>query len=335
MALLTVIVPLYNEQDCAQACYERLTQVLSDMSVSAPDNKDNKNKENKTEIETKTKIEFEIIFVNDGSRDNTLSIIQSIAQNDNRLKIISLSRNFGQQAAFSAGLEYAKGDAVIFIDADLQDPPEVIPELVKKWLEGYQIIYGKRIRRKGESVFKLLSAKIYYKLLHSLADVKIPHDTGDFRLIDRCVADTVLKMPEHNRFLRGMTCWTGFKQTSVEYHRDKRVAGQTKYGFFKMIRLATDGIFAFSAKPLKLVSLLGSTALIASLLLLIYVFVSIFAGNTAAGWASIICVIMFFGGIQLLALGIIGEYIARIFDEVKGRPNYIVDFTVNISDDYE
>ena len=311
MPLLTVIVPLYNEQECAQTCYERVTGVLSSVED----------------------IDFEIIFVNDGSSDNTLPIIHSIAQNDKRLKVINLSRNFGQQAAFSAGMQYARGDAMVFIDADLQDPPEVIAEFVEKWREGYKIVYGKRKKRAGESGFKLLSAKLYYKLLNALTDAKIPKDTGDFRLIDRCVADMVLKMPEHNRFLRGMTCWTGFKQTSVEYHRDKRFSGETKYGFVKMLRLAMDGIFSFSAKPLKIVSLMGFMSLIASFLLLIYVLVSLFTGNTAAGWSSIICVVAFFGGIQLLSLGIVGEYIARIFDEVKGRPNYIVDYTVNFDVD--
>lgn len=305
MPLLTVIVPLYNEQECAQVCYERVAEVLTPV------------------------IEFEIIFVNDGSSDNTLPIIQSIAQNDKRLKVISLARNFGQQAAFSAGMEYAKGNAVIFIDADLQDPPEVMLEFIEKWKEGYQIVYGKRKRRDGESKFKLLSAKLYYKLLHSLADAKIPQDTGDFRLIDRRVADMILKMPEHNRFLRGMTCWTGFKQSCVEYHRDKRFSGETKYSFVKMIRLAFDGIFSFSAKPLKTVAFLGSIVIVIAFLLLVYALVSKFTGNANAGWASIMCAVTFLGGVQLLSLGVIGEYIARIFDEVKGRPNYIVDFTVN------
>ena len=308
MALLSVIVPLYNEKECAQMCYERICEVLSSVDTGG---------------------EFEIIFVNDGSADETLPIILSLAQSDKRLKVISLSRNFGQQAAFSAGMEYAKGDAVIFMDADLQDPPEIIPELVEKWREGYQIVYGVREVREGESKFKRFSAKLYYKLLSKLADVKIPQDTGDFRLIDRCVADTVRKMPEHNRFLRGMSCWTGFRQISVAYHRDRRFSGETKYSFFKMIKLAADGILSFSAKPLKIVSLLGFCSLFVSLVLFIYVLVSIFVGSAASGWSSIICVITFFGGVQLAALGIIGEYIARIFEEVKGRPNYIVDFTVN------
>jgi dolichol-phosphate mannosyltransferase len=172
--------------------------------------------------------DYEIIFVNDGSSDETLPIIRALAGQDKRLKVISLSRNFGQQAAFSAGMEYAKGDAVIFMDADLQDPPEVIPEFIAKWREGYRIIYGVRKRREGESKFKRFSATLYYRLLSGLADIKIPHDTGDFRLIDRCVLDTVRKMPEHNRFLRGMSCWTGFKQISVEYRREKRFSGETK-----------------------------------------------------------------------------------------------------------
>lgn len=308
MPSLTVIVPLYNEQECAQICYDRIKEVLSSV----------------------TDIEFEIVFVNDGSSDNTLPIIQSIACNDKRLKVINLSRNFGQQAAFSAGMEYAKGNAIIFMDADLQDPPEIMPEFIKKWKEGYQIVYGKRKKRDGESKFKLLTAKLYYKLLHSLADAKIPHDTGDFRLIDRRVADMILKMPEHNRFLRGMTCWTGFKQSCVEYHRDKRFSGETKYGFFKMIRLALDGIFSFSAKPLKTVSLLGFLVIFIAFLLFVYTLVSKFTGNANAGWTSIMCAVTFLGGVQLLSIGVIGEYIARIFDEVKGRPNYIVDFTVNI-----
>ena len=311
MALLSVIVPLYNEEECAQMCYERISGVLGsvDMGGEKPD--------------------YEIIFVNDGSTDGTPGIILSLAEGDKRLKVISLSKNFGQQAAFSAGMEYALGDALIFMDADLQDPPEVIAEFVEKWREGFRIVYGVRRRREGESKFKRFSAKLYYRLLGALADAKIPQDTGDFRLIDRRVADAVRNMPEHSRFLRGMSCWTGFRQASVSYDRDRRFSGETKYSFFKMIKLAADGILSFSAKPLKIVSLVGGVSLFASLVLFVYVLVSIFAGNAAAGWASIICVITFFGGVQLAALGIIGEYIARIFEEVKRRPNYIVDFTVN------
>lgn len=311
MALLSVIVPLYNEKECAKTCYERVAGVLSSVDMGGG------------------KPEFEIIFVDDGSTDGTLPIILSLAEGDKRLKVVSLSKNFGQQAAFSAGMEYAKGDALIFLDADLQDPPEVIPEFIEEWQKGSRIVYGVRKMREGESKFKRFTAKLYYRLLGLLADVKIPYDTGDFRLIDRRVADAVRKMPEHNRFLRGMSCWTGFRQSSVAYRRDRRFSGETKYSFFKMIKLAADGILSFSAKPLKIVSMLGVFSLFASIVLFVYVLVSLFSGSAQAGWASIICVITFFGGLQLTALGIIGEYIARIFEEVKGRPNYIVDFTVN------
>ena len=312
MVLLSVIVPMYNERECAQMCHGRISEVLSSIEIGGE------------------KADFEIIFVDDGSTDGTLAIIKSLAESDKRLKVIGLSKNFGQQAAFSAGMDYAKGDALVFMDADLQDPPELVPEFVEKWREGCQIVYGVRKRRKGESKFKRFSAKLYYRLLNVLADVKIPQDAGDFRLIDKCVAEAVKKMPEHNRFLRGMSCWTGFRQASVEYERDSRFSGRTKYGFFRMMKLAADGILSFSAKPLKIVSLLGAFSLFASLLLFVYVLASIFSGNAEAGWASIICVASFFGGLQLTAMGIIGEYIARIFEEVKRRPNYIVDFTANI-----
>ena len=276
--------------------------------------------------------DYEIICINDGSRDKTLSILENLAIRDKRLKVLSFSRNFGHQCAVTAGLKYVTGDAIVIIDADLQDPPELIPEMLKLWEAGNDVIYGKRKTRDGESVFKLFTAKIFYKTLNALSDVEIPKDTGDFRLVDRKVVDTINSLPEHNKFLRGLFSWVGYKQIPFQYERKERFAGKTKYPLKKMLKLASDGIISFSTKPLKIVGGLGILSIVISFILLIYALISyIFKlNNLSAGWTSLMLGITFFAGVQLLSLWIMSEYIARIYDESKNRPQYIIEKKINI-----
>ena len=307
---ISVVVPMYYEEKVVEECYKRL-------------------KEN---LEKLKKYENEIIFINDGSKDRTLEILEQIASKDEKIKVISFSRNFGHQAAVTAGLQYVSGDAIVIIDADLQDPPELITEMVALWEQGNEVIYGKRKKRKGESAFKLLSAKMFYKTLNSLSDVEIPKDTGDFRLVDRKVVDVINSLPEHNKFLRGLFSWVGYKQLPYEYERKERFAGKTKYPLKKMLKLAADGIIGFSSKPLKLVGTLGFISIIISILILIYALISYILklNNLSAGWTSIMVAITFFAGVQLLSLWVIAEYIGRIYDETKQRPQYIIDKKYNL-----
>ncbi len=307
---VSIIVPMYFEEDVVNECYKRLSSTLNNLK----------------------EYYYEIVCVNDGSQDKTLDILEELAQNDDNLKVISFSRNFGHQAAVTAGLKYATGDAIVIIDADLQDPPELIPEMLNLWEQGYEVIYGKRKSRAGESPFKLLSAKMFYKTLNALSDVEIPKDTGDFRLVDRKVVDTINEMPEHNKFLRGLFSWVGYKQIPYEYERKERFAGKTKYPLRKMLRLASDGIISFSNKPLKIVGGLGVFSIFISFALLVYALLSyIFKLNDlSAGWTSLMIGITFFAGVQLLSLRIISEYIGRIYDETKQRPQYIIKKKINI-----
>ena len=310
MKKISLVIPMYYEEQVAEECYKRVSKVLKGL-------KD---------------YDYEIIFVNDGSKDKTLPILEKIADKDKKVKIVSFSRNFGHQAAVTAGLKYVTGDAVVIMDADLQDPPEIVPDMLKKWEEGYEVIYGKRKKRDGESAFKLLTAKAFYATLNKLSDVEIPKDTGDFRLVDRKVVDVVNSLPEHNKFLRGLFSWVGFKQYPYEYERKERFAGKTKYPLKKMLKLAKDGIIGFSTKPLKIVGGLGILSVVVSIIILIYAILS-FAfswNNLTAGWTSIMCTMTFLGGIILISLWMIGEYIARIYDETKQRPQYIVDKKINI-----
>ena len=311
MKKISLVIPMYYEELVAQECYNRVSKVLEKI---------------------KGKYESEIIFINDGSKDKTLDILKEIANEDKTVKIISFSRNFGHQAAVTAGLEYASGDAIVIMDADLQDPPELIPDMLKQWENGYEVIYGKRKTRDGESAFKLLTAKAFYATLNKLSDVEIPKDTGDFRLVDRKVVDVINALPEHNKFLRGLFSWVGFNQYAYEYERKERVAGETKYPLKKMLKLASDGIISFSTKPLKAVGGLGIFSIFASIFILLYSILSyIFKWNSlTAGWTSIMCTITFLGGMILVSLWMIGEYIARIYDETKQRPQYIVKETINI-----
>ena len=303
MKKVSVVIPMYNEEEVANKSYTKIKDILENLK----------------------QYEYEIIFVNDGSKDSTLTILQKIAKENEKVKVLSFSRNFGHQAAVTAG-------AIVIIDADLQDPPELIPQMLELWEDGNEVIYGKRKKRKGESAFKLVTAKMFYKTLNALSDVEIPKDTGDFRLIDRKVIDVVNSLPEHNKFLRGLFSWVGFKQIPFEYERQERAAGKTKYPLKKMIKLATDGIISFSTKPLKLVGGLGFITIIISIIILIYSLVSYAfrLNQLSPGWTSIMVAITLFSGVQLLSIWIISEYIARIYDETKNRPEYIIDKKINI-----
>ncbi len=301
--VVSVVLPVYNEEEVLPETLRRLTAALEAIGES-----------------------FEVVIVNDGSRDGTMRIVREVCAADPRFKLLSFSRNFGHQTAITAGMDHTSGQAIVVIDADLQDPPEVIAELVSQWREGYEVVYARRIERKGETAFKKRTARLYYRLLRGLTTVEIPVDTGDFRLIDAKVRDALLAVPEHNRYVRGLVSWLGFRQTFVPYVREKRFAGVTKYPLRKMIRLAADGITSFSYKPLKAGIAIGVSLSVFALLFALFIFISRLAGWVfmEPGWASLMCVMLFFFGVVLIMLGVIGEYIARIFEEVKGRPLYIV-----------
>ena len=313
MKKISVVVPMYYEEEVAKECYSRLKDVLK-------------------KIENYS---YEIIFINDGSKDKTLEILKEVAKENKNVKIISFSRNFGHQCAVTSGLRYVTGDAIVIIDADLQDPPELIPEMIKLWEEGNEVIYGKRKSREGESRFKLLTASMFYKTLNALSDVEIPKDTGDFRLVDRKVVEVINSLPEHNKFLRGLFSWVGFKQTPFEYERKERYAGKTKYPLKKMLKLAQDGIFSFSIKPLKIVGAMGILSVIISIILFVYAVLSYALNwnNLTPGWTSLMVTITFLGGMILISLWMIGEYIGRIYDETKRRPEYIIEETFNFDED--
>lgn len=311
MQKISVVVPMYNEEEVANICYKRLETILK-----------------------KVNYKYEIIFIDDGSKDKTLQILENIASEDDNVKVISFSRNFGHQSAVTAGLRETTGDAVVIIDADMQDPPELIIEMLELWENGNEVIYAKRKTRKGESKFKLITAKMFYNILNGLSNVEIPKDTGDFRLIDRKVVNVINSMPEHNKFLRGLFSWTGFKQKPIEYVREERVAGKTKYPLKKMVKLALDGIIGFSTKPLKILGGLGLFSILLSVIILVYAIISyVFKLNQlTAGWTSIMVTITFFTGIQLLGIWILSEYIGRIYDEVKQRPEYVVSKKINFEE---
>lgn len=306
---LSVVVPLYNEELVIAEMYKRLTAVLVDCALEA----------------------YEIILVNDGSQDNTLELAEDICQSDERVKLISFSRNFGHQIAITAGMDRSQGEAVVVIDADLQDPPEVIPEMMAKWESGYQVVYGVREERKGESWFKLFTAAAFYRILKRLTSVEIPVDTGDFRLMDRKVLHEFNQMREQSRFVRGMVSWVGFRQGEVRYSRDERLAGETKYPFKKMFKFALDGMLSFSQIPLKISSAFGLISSVISFMFMVYGLIVkyFFPQYAIPGWASIFSAVLFLGGVQLICLGVLGEYIGRIYEEIKKRPLYIVDKEVN------
>lgn len=307
--LISIVVPMYYEELVAEECYRRLTKAL--------ENRD---------------FDYELLFVNDGSKDKTEQILQRLSEKDERVKVINFARNFGHQAAVTAGIYSATGDGVVLIDADLQDPPELISEMVEKWKSGYQVVYAKRLKRKGESFFKKLTAKYFYKLLNFLSDTDIPKDTGDFRLMDRCVVEVFKLMPEKHKFIRGMVSWIGFNQTFIEYEREERFAGETKYPLKKMLKFAMDGILSFSTKPLKMVTSIGLLTVILSFIVLVFALYMKFSGRTQSGWTSLMVVMTFFSGAQLLSIGILGEYIGRIYDESKNRPSFIIKSKWNMEE---
>lgn len=305
LPLLSVVVPIYFEQETIPEFYARTKAVLDGL---------------------KGQVDHELIYVNDGSTDKSLEMLTALAAADKNVKIINFSRNFGHQIAITAGIDAAKGDAVVVIDGDLQDPPETIVEMLAKWREGYKVVYGKRKSRKGENAAKLFTAYIYYRLINMLSDVDLPLDSGDFRLMDRLVVDALKTINEENRYIRGIISWIGFPQTGVEYERDARYAGVTKYNYSKMFKFAFDGITSFSSKPLRLSSKFGFLITFFSFLLILWqVAVKILYPETSSsGWTSIIVLILFLGGVQLISIGILGEYIGRIYAEVKKRPLYII-----------
>jgi len=298
----SVVIPVFNEEENLPEMYRRLVAVMD--RLDGP---------------------FEIVFVNDGSRDRSYEVMLRLHEKDSRVKILDFSRNFGHQIAITAGLDYASGEAVIIMDADLQDPPEVIPKLIEAWKSGSGVIYAVRIHRKGEGVFKLWTASGFYRLLKILSNIEIPMDAGDFRLLDKKVVEALRDVRERHRFVRGLISWVGFKQTSVHYEREERLTGDTKYTLWKMIKFAIDGITSFSHVPLRLVTFLGFFCFASSFGVGCWVFyVKIFTDSAIPGWTSLSGIVLFLGGAQLLALGIIGEYLGRVFDEVKNRPLYIL-----------
>ena len=312
MKKLSIVIPVYFEENVIGVIYSRLKDILSRISYN-----------------------YEIIFVDDGSMDRTLELLKEIASKDKSVKIISFSRNFGHQVAITAGIDEASGDGIILMDADMQDPPEVILEMIVKWEKGYDVVYAKRKHRIGESFFKKTTASIFYKLFNKLTDVKIPLDTGDFRLIDRKIKNDLFKMREKNRFVRGIISWLGYRQTFVEFERLKRVSGETKYPLRKMIKFAYDGITSFSVFPLKIALNIGFFSILIALFLVFYAIYQylFFPTVTIPGWTSILVAVVFFGGVQLFTIGIIGEYVGRIFEESKNRPLYIISEKINFEKD--
>jgi polyisoprenyl-phosphate glycosyltransferase len=301
--LISVVVPCFNEEEVLRDTAQRLVAVLELLPLR-----------------------FEIVYVDDGSTDATPDLLRQFAAKDERIRVVRFSRNFGHQMAITAGLEHATGDAVVVIDADLQDPPEVILEFVQRWLDGYDVAYGVRANREGETAFKLWSATAFYRCMARMSDTRIPLDTGDFRLMDRRVVDALLAMPERDRFVRGMVSWLGFSQIAASYRRAPRTAGVTKFPLFKMLRFAADGIFSFSILPLRIATWTGFAASGIAMLGILIAIVDRLLGveGLVKGWASMVIAILFIGGVQLICLGIIGEYVGRIYGESKRRPLYIV-----------
>jgi len=298
--VFTVIVPVFNEKDCLDELYRRVKQVMD-----------------------QTKEAWELVLVDDGSTDGSTDMIRQLGKVDSHVRPVIFARNYGHQLAVTAGMDYSRGDAVLVIDADLQDPPEVMLDLIAKWREGFQVVYAVRAEREGESKFKLMTASLFYRLIYRITDVKIPMDTGDFRLLDRKVVDTMNGMRERQRFLRGMSAWVGFRQVGVPYKRAARFAGSTKYPLKKMIKLALTAITSFSYFPLQLSTWVGAfLAGIGFLLMVLFIILRAVGSAFLAGQALTVILVVFLGGVQLLSLGILGEYIGRIYDEVKGRPLY-------------
>ncbi len=304
LRLLSVVAPLYQEEALVAAFHGRVCAALEG-------------------------VPFELILVDDGSTDRTSALLAELAERDERVRVIQLSRNFGHQTALTAGLDHARGDAVVMLDADLQDPPELIPEMLAHWQRGTDVVYAVRRRRDGETRFKLATARWFYRLFSELADVRLEPDSGDFRLLDRAPLDALLSMRERNRFLRGMTVWVGYTQTAVPYEREARRAGETKYTLRRMVTFALDAVSSFSHRPLQLATFVGFVcAALAFVLIPVIVGLRI-AGSYLPGFSTITILVLLLGGIQLMAIGLIGEYVGRIYDEVKGRPLYVVRARLN------
>lgn len=306
---ISVVAPVFNEAEIAQALVERLVRAVEPLGS------------------------YEVIVVDDGSTDDTWAVLSRAAAAHDGVRLVRLSRNFGHQVALTAGLDLARGDAVVTIDGDLQDPPEVIPELVARWRDGYDVVYGVRESRAGETRYKLWTARLFYRLMRWMSPVEVPEEAGNFRLLSRRAADALRAMPERARFLRGMSSWIGFRQVGVPYRRQARSTGETKYSTRKMLRFATDAVTSFSTAPLRVVSAVGFTMVAFCLVYLCYtIFVRLFTNNTVEGWTSVIVLLLLIGGVQLVSLGVIGQYIGRIFDEVKERPLYVISDVVEAPD---
>ena len=302
--LVTILVPAYNEEEVLQMLYDRLKQLM----------------------DSNEKYDFEILFVNDGSKDKSLQIMQELRQKDKRVCYLNLSRNFGKEIGMIAGLDYAKGDAVVIIDADLQDPPELIPEMLKYWEEGYDDIYAKRKSREGETWLKKITSKMYYKVLQAFTRIEIQKDTGDFRLLDRRCVEALKSMRETQRYTKGLFSWIGYNKKEILYDRDPRAAGKTKWNYGKLINLSIDGITSFTTSPLRWAAIIGVLISIVGFIYMIYIIIKTIAtGIDVPGYASTMVVILFLGGIQLIFLGVIGEYLGRAFNESKHRPLYFIE----------
>ena len=310
MHRISVVVPVFNEEEIIDLFYERAKSVLGGMH----------------------ELSWEIVFVDDGSSDGSYTKLSALASRDPNVKVLKFSRNFGHQIAITAGVDEARGDCVVVIDSDLQDPPEVIPSMVEQWRQGYDVVYGVRSEREGETAMKLMTASMFYRLLGRLTNVQIPANVGDFRLMSRRVVDQLKLLREKDRFVRGLVSWVGFNQTGVTYHREARQAGVTKYPLRKMIKFAFDGITSFSTAPLKLATWTGYLAALAAVLYLISVFVQRALGITVEGWATIMVAMLFLGSVQLICLGILGEYLGRIFNEVMPRPMYVVQERIGLDE---
>jgi len=307
---LSAVIPLFNEEENLPKLHERLTKVLTRLGRS-----------------------YEIVFVNDGSRDGSLDVLRSLAADDPAVRVVSLSRNFGHQVGLTAGLDHARGEVIAMMDADLQDPPELLPRMVAKYEQGFDVVYAVRRSRRGETVFKRATAAAFYRILRWLTNIDIPADTGDFRLVSRRALDSLRSLNERNRFLRGLFTWVGYRQAGVAYERRERYRGRTKYPLRKMVRFAIDGITSFSAAPLQIATWLGFGGALLGFLYAIAVIHNKFQGGTVPGWASLAVIVLFFGGVQLITLGILGEYIGRIYEEVKRRPLYLVDERIGFEPD--
>lgn len=301
--LASLVVPVYNESEVIRVFYERAINTLAKLDG----------------------FDYELIFIDDGSRDGSYELLAGFAAGNPRVRVLKFSRNFGHQIAITAGIDHARGDCVVVIDADLQDPPEVVPAMIARWREGFDVVYGVRAEREGEGAMKLFTAAAFYRLLRRLTNIPIPADVGDFRLMSRRATDELKRLREKDRFVRGLVSWIGFPQTGLSYSRDKRYAGTTKYPYRKMIKFAFDGITSFSTAPLKLATWSGYCASMLAFLYLISVFVQKLLGYTVEGWATIMVAVLFLGGVQLVCVGILGEYLGRIFNEVKPRPMYVVE----------